>query len=310
VSKSLNLPARVKVVEVGPRDGLQNEPDPIPTPTKVEFIDRLSETGLSCIEVTSFVSPRWIPQLADATDVYTHITRKENIVYPVLVPNERGMERALAADAKTIAIFNAASNTFNQKNINASIEDAFKRLKIVAAIAQRENIAIRGYVSCVLGCPYEGAIDPQTVSRVASEMFELGCYEISLGDTIGIGTPQRARAMLDTVARELSLDKLAVHFHDTRGQALANVLACLEYGVTTVDSSVAGLGGCPYAEGASGNLATEDLVYMLHGMNIETGIDLDALIAAGRFITEKMGREPASRLGRLPKGGRAPRYTT
>ncbi|MDH3646704.1 MAG: hydroxymethylglutaryl-CoA lyase [Gammaproteobacteria bacterium] len=306
----MNLPGRVTVVEVGPRDGLQNEPEPVATPIKIEFVNRLSDTGLSCIEVSSFVSPAWIPQLADATDVYTHIEQKKDVVYPVLVPNERGMERALEAGAKTIAIFNAASETFNQKNINASIAKAFQRLEKVAAVATSENIAIRGYVSCVLGCPYEGAIDPATVGIVARDLFQLGCYEISLGDTIGIGTPLRARRLLDAVTQHIGLDQVAVHFHDTRGQALANVLACLEYGVTTVDASVAGLGGCPYAEGASGNLATEDLVYMLHGMEIETGIDLDLLIAAGRFITKTMGREPASRLGRLPKGRRQPRYTT
>jgi len=310
VNKGLNLPERVKVVEVGPRDGLQNEPDPVATATKVAFINRLSNTGLSCIEVSSFVSPRWIPQLADATEVYTHIEQKTDVSYPVLVPNERGMERALKAGVKVIAIFNAASEAFNQKNINASIAKAFQRLEKVADIAKNENIAIRGYVSCVLGCPYEGAIDPQTVGTVARDLYQLGCYEISLGDTIGIGTPLRARKMLDVVTQHVAVNKLAVHFHDTRGQALANVLACLDYGITTVDASVAGLGGCPYAEGASGNLATEDLVYMLHGMEIETGIDLELLIAAGRFITKTMGREPASRMGRLPKGRRQPRYTT
>lgn len=306
----MSLPGRVKVVEVGARDGLQNEPDPVPTPTKVEFINRLSATGLSCIEATSFVSPRWIPQLADATEVYTHIEQKPGVTYPVLVPNERGMERALEAGATTIAIFNAASDAFNRRNINATIDEAFRRLEVVAAIARQEKIAMRGYVSCVLGCPYQGNISPGQVSQVASDMYDLGCYEISLGDTIGIGTPKKAREMLDAVAARIGIDNVAVHFHDTRGQALANVLACLEHGVATVDASVAGLGGCPYAEGASGNLATEDLVYMLHGMDIETGIDLDRLIAAGRFITGAMGRKPASRLGRLPDARREPRYST
>ncbi len=310
MSFSLTLPDRVKVVEVGARDGLQNEPDPVPAPTKVEFIDRLSGTGLACIEATSFVSPTWIPQLADAGEVFRAITRKPGVSYPVLVPNERGMERALEAGADTIAIFNAASDSFNRKNINASIDDAFKRLARVAEIAQAENVAIRGYVSCVLGCPYEGEIDYGVVARVAATMDAMGCYEISLGDTIGVGTPLRACRMLEAVVRDVSLDKLAVHFHDTRGQALANVLASLEFGVRTVDASVAGLGGCPYAEGASGNLATEDLVYMLHGMEIDTGIDLEALIAAGRYITGQMGRAPASRLGRLPEGRRRHRYTT
>lgn len=306
----MKLPRRVKVVEVGARDGLQNEADPVPTPTKVELINRLSATGLSCIEATSFVSPRWIPQLADAAEVFTRIDRRPGVTYPVLVPNERGMERALEAGATTVAIFNAASDAFNRRNINASIDEAFKRLEVVAAIATRENVAMRGYVSCVLGCPYEGAVSPARVSRVALQMFELGCYEISLGDTIGIGTPEKAQEMLAAVAEKIDIDKLAVHFHDTRGQALANVLACLEFGAATVDASVAGLGGCPYAEGASGNLATEDLVYMLHGMDIDTGIDLDALIAAGQFITGAMGRKPASRLGRLPEKRRNPRYST
>lgn len=310
MSTEPQYPQSVKVVEVGARDGLQNEPDPVPTPTKVDFINQLSATGLRCIEVTSFVSPTWIPQLADATDVYTSIDRKKNIEYPVLVPNERGMERALEAGVSSIAIFNAASETFNRKNINASIAEAFERLEIVANMAQQENVAIRGYVSCVLGCPYEGHIAPEAVSQVAREMHALGCYEISLGDTIGIGTPLEARRLLDAVARDVPLEDLAVHFHDTRGQALANVLACLEGGVATIDASVGGLGGCPYAEGASGNLATEDLVYMLNGMGIETGIDIDSLIAAGRFISRALGREPASRMGRVPAGKRQPRYST
>lgn len=310
MSRELQLPDRVNIVEVGPRDGLQNESNPVPTPTKVDFINQLSASGLSCIEVTSFVSPKWIPQLADASEVYKNIDHKKGVNYPVLVPNERGMERALEAGVKTIAIFNAASETFNQKNINATIADTFRRLETVVTMAKKENITIRGYVSCVLGCPYEGNIKPEAVSIVARDMHALGCYEISLGDTIGIGTPLRACRLLEAVSCHVALDELAVHFHDTRGQALANVLACLEYGVTTVDASAGGLGGCPYAEGASGNLATEDLVYMLHGMGIQTGVDLDGLIAAGRFISQSMGREPASRMGRLPRGKRQPHYST
>lgn len=307
---SSQFPAHVRIVEVGPRDGLQNESDPVPTPTKVEFIDRLSRTGLPVIEASSFVSPRWIPQLADAAEVYASIRRREGVLYPVLVPNEQGMTRALEAGVETIAVFTAASETFNQRNINASIAAALKRLETVATIARAENIAMRGYVSCVLGCPYEGTVELDTVAAVARDLHDLGCYEISLGDTIGVGTPIDARRMVERVARDIDITKLAVHFHDTRGQALANVFACLPAGIATVDGSVAGLGGCPYADGASGNLATEDLVYMLHGMGIETGVDLDALISAGRFICAAMGREPASRLGRIPRNRRAPRYST
>lgn len=304
------LPSAVRVVEVGPRDGLQNETEPVPTPVKIEFIDKLTGAGLPVIEASSFVSPRWIPQLADAAEVYSGIRRATGVTYPVLVPNEQGMARALEAGVDTIAVFVAASETFNQRNINTSLSGAMQRLEQVADIATRERIAVRGYVSCVLGCPYEGTVALSTVATVARELHELGCYEISLGDTIGVGTPMAARAMVEAVAREVDVAELAVHFHDTRGQALANVLACLPMGIATVDGSVAGLGGCPYADGASGNLATEDLVYMLHGMGIETGIDLDALISAGRFICAAMGRTPASRLGRIPRSRRAPRYST
>ncbi len=306
----MKLPRKVKVVEVGPRDGLQNEPDPVPTPTKVEFIDRLTRTGLRCIEPSSFVSPRWIPQLADAAEVLANIQRGPGVTYPVLVPNEQGMQRALDAGVDTVAVFIAATETFNQRNINASSREAMERLRKVAVMADANGVAMRGYVSCVLGCPYEGMVEHATVAAVARDLYELGCYEVSLGDTIGVGTPVAAVNMATAVARGVPLERLAVHFHDTRGQALANVLACLQLGITTVDASVAGLGGCPYADGASGNLATEDLVYMLHGMGIETGIDLDALIAAGRYICAAMGRQPASRLGLIPRSRRAPRFTT
>lgn len=306
----MRLPTEVKVVEVGPRDGLQNEADPVPTPTKIEFIDRLSRTGLRCIEPTSFVSPRWIPQLADAADVVAGIHPGQGITYPVLVPNKQGMQRALDAGVDTIAVFIAATETFNQRNINASTAIAMQRLTEVVDIARDNRVAVRGYVSCVLGCPYEGAVERSNVVAIAADLYAMGCYEISLGDTIGVGTPRAARELVELTSQRIPVQQLAVHFHDTRGQALANVLACLHSGIAVVDASVAGLGGCPYADGASGNLATEDLVYMLHGMGIDTGIDLDALIAAGRFICAAMGRSPASRMGVIPRSRRAPRYST
>lgn len=293
-----SYPQRVKVVEVGPRDGLQNEPTPIDTDTKVEFINRLSDTGLSVIEATSFVSPKWVPQLADADEVMARITRKTDVSYPVLVPNIKGLERAFAAGVKEIAVFSAASEAFSQKNTNCSIDESIERFRPVIARAQEEGVRVRGYISCVLGCPYEGAVDPQRVAAVARQLYGLGCYEISLGDTIGIGTPLQARDLVATVARVVPMEHLAVHFHDTRGQALANILACLELGVSVVDSSVGGLGGCPYASGATGNVATEDVLYMLHGMDIETGVDMDRLIEVGRFISTRLGRETQSRVAR------------
>ena len=293
-----SYPQRVKVVEVGPRDGLQNEPTPIDTDTKVEFINRLSDTGLSVIEATSFVSPKWVPQLADADEVMARITRKTDVSYPVLVPNIKGLERAFAAGVKEIAVFSAASEAFSQKNTNCSIDESIERFRPAIARAQEEGVRVRGYISCVLGCPYEGAVDPQRVAAVARQLYGLGCYEISLGDTIGIGTPLQARDLVATVARVVPMEHLAVHFHDTRGQALANILACLELGVSVVDSSVGGLGGCPYASGATGNVATEDVLYMLHGMDIETGVDMDRLIEVGRFISTRLGRETQSRVAR------------
>ena len=293
-----SYPQRVKVVEVGPRDGLQNEPTPIDTDTKVEFINRLSDTGLSVIEATSFVSPKWVPQLADADEVMARITRKTDVSYPVLVPNIKGLERAFAAGVKEIAVFSAASEAFSQKNTNCSIDESIERFRPAIARAQEEGVRVRGYISCVLGCPYEGAVDPQRVAAVARQLYGLGCYEISLGDTIGIGTPLQARDMVATVARVVPIEHVAVHFHDTRGQALANILACLELGVSVVDSSVGGLGGCPYASGATGNVATEDVLYMLHGMDIETGVDMDRLIEVGRFISTRLGRETQSRVAR------------
>jgi hydroxymethylglutaryl-CoA lyase len=291
------IPGRVRVVEVGPRDGLQNEKLPVPTKMKIELIERLASAGLPAVEATSFVSPRWIPQLADAEDVLSGLDRRDGTEYPVLVPNLEGLDRAIAAGAREIAVFTAASEAFNQKNINVGIEESLQRVRAVSRRAGSAGLRVRGYISCVLGCPYQGEVAIAEVVAVAERLVEAGCYEVSLGDTIGAGTPIRARALVRTVAESVGLERLAVHFHDTRGQALANVFACLESGVGTVDASVAGLGGCPYARGATGNVATEDLIYMLHGMDVETGVDLDALVDAGLFISGILGRRPASRLG-------------
>ncbi|MDQ3511935.1 MAG: hydroxymethylglutaryl-CoA lyase [Pseudomonadota bacterium] len=288
----------VRVVEVGPRDGLQNESRLIATADKIALIDRLSATGLGSIEVTSFVSPKWVPQLSDAADVVAGITRKPGVHYPVLVPNEQGYDRALAAGVEEIAVFSAASEAFNQKNINASIEQSLARFAPIMQRAQQDGVRVRGYVSTVLGCPYQGRVPLEDVVRVAQKLHEMGCYEISLGDTIGVGTPHQARAMLRAVAGQVPMDALAVHFHDTYGQALANVLACLEEGVRVVDAAVAGVGGCPYARGASGNLASEDLVYMLHGMDIQTGIDLPLLARTGQWLAALLGRETGSKVGK------------
>lgn len=298
-------PRHVKLVEVGPRDGLQNEPALIETRAKVELINRLSHTGLRTIEATSFVSPKWVPQLADAEKVLTQITRKEGVVYPVLVPNMSGLERALGVGAEEIAVFTAVSETFSQKNTNCSIAESIERFKPVIARAHAESLRVRAYISCVLGCPYEGAVDPARVAKLAHQLYELGCYEISLGDTIGVGTPRQAAAMVASVAAFVPIEHLAAHFHDTRGQALANILACLPLGVSVIDASVSGLGGCPYANGATGNVATEDVVYMLQGMDIETGVDLDKLIEASVFISDKLGRDSQSRVTRAQVGVRS-----
>ena len=295
-----DYPQSVKIVEVGPRDGLQNEPEPIPTQTKLELIQRLADTGLPVVEATSFVHPKWVPQLADAADVLAGLDARPGTRYPVLVPNAKGMERAVAAGVAEIAVFTAASESFNRKNINASIEESLERFAPVLETAREQGMAVRGYVSCVLGCPYEGAIRPEAVADVSARLVEMGCYEISLGDTIGSGTPRAAVAMLDAVATRVPMEQLAVHFHDTRGQALANILACLQRGVATVDASVAGLGGCPYADGASGNVATEDVAFMLAGMGIKTGVDLAKLHATARWISGELGRDPASKLARMP----------
>jgi len=286
----------VRIVEVGPRDGLQNEKTLVPTPAKIELIDRLGATGLSTIEATSFVSPKWVPQLADAADVFTGITRKAGVRYPVLVPNELGYERARAVGADEVAVFTAASEAFNQKNINATIDESIERFRPVVERARADGVRVRGYVSTVLGCPYQGQVPVADVVRVAKRMHELGCYEISLGDTIGVGTPAKARAMLRAVATEVPMAALAVHFHDTYGQALPNLLACLEEGVRVADSSVSGTGGCPYAKGASGNVASEDVVYMLHGMGMQTGIDLDRLVETGRWLAALLGRATGSKV--------------
>ncbi len=288
----------VRIVEVGPRDGLQNEKTNVATADKIELIDRLSATGLQSIEATSFVSPKWVPQLADAAEVLAGIHRRPGVRYPVLVPNEQGYARARSAGADEIAVFTAASEEFNRRNINASIDESLQRFIPVMERARADGVAVRGYVSTVLGCPYQGEVPLADVVRVAKALHAMGCYEVSLGDTIGVGTPGKARAMLLAVAQEVPIGALAVHFHDTYGQALANILACLEEGVAVVDSAVSGTGGCPYAKGASGNVASEDVVYMLHGLGIETGIDLPALAETGRWLAALLGRETGSRVGK------------
>ena len=297
------LPASVRIVEVGPRDGLQNEKSIIPTAAKVELIDRLSATGLQCIEATSFVSPKWVPQLADAAEVMAAIERRPGVRYPVLVPNLQGYERARAAGAADIAVFTAASEAFNRRNTNAGIDESLQRFAPVMERARADGVAVRGYVSTVLGCPYQGEVPLHDVVRVARALHDMGCFEISLGDTIGVGTPGKARDMLRAVAAEVPMPALAVHFHDTDGQALANTLACLEEGVAVVDSSVSGTGGCPYAAGASGNVASEDVVYMLHGLGIETGIDLDRLVDTGRWLAALLGRASGSKVAQALPGG-------
>ena len=290
------MPAAVRIVEVGPRDGLQNEKALIPAAAKIELIDRLSATGLRSIEATSFVSPKWVPQLADAAEVFTGIRKAPGVSYTVLVPNLQGYERALAVGAKEVAVFSAASEAFNRKNINASIDESIERFLPVLERAGADGVKVRGYVSTVLGCPYQGEVPLADVVRVARRLHEAGCYEVSLGDTIGIGTPGKARAMLRAVAAEVPMAALAIHFHDTRGQALANILACLEEGVAVVDAAVSGTGGCPYAPGASGNVATEDVVYMLEGMGIATGVDLPALVDTGRWLAALLGRVSGSKV--------------
>ncbi len=292
----------VRIVEVGPRDGLQNEKTLIGTADKIALIDRLSQTGLRSIEATSFVSPKWVPQLADAAGVFAAIRRAPGVSYPVLVPNEQGYERARAVGAEEVAVFTAASEAFNRKNTNAGIDESIERFRPILQRARADGVKVRGYVSTVLGCPYQGEVPLADVVRVAQRLHALGCYEISLGDTIGVGTPHQARAMLQAVASEVPLPALAVHFHDTYGQALANILACLEEGVAVVDSAVSGTGGCPYAKGASGNVASEDVVYMLHGLGVRTGVDLEKLSDTGRWLAALLGRETGSKVTRAWSG--------
>ncbi len=288
----------IRIVEVGPRDGLQNEPQLVPATTKIALIERLAAAGLKTIEATSFVSPKWVPQMADADAVLAGLSRTEGVRYPVLVPNLQGLERALATGVQEIAVFTAASDAFNRKNINASVDESLQRLKPVAEQARAAGLKVRGYVSTVLGCPYQGEVPLREVVRVSEALLDMGCYEISLGDTIGVGTPHAARDLLRAVSAAVPMAHLAVHFHDTYGQALANIYACIEAGVRVVDASVGGLGGCPYAKGATGNVATEDLVYLLDGLGLDSGIDLDALCETARWISAALGREPASHVAR------------
>jgi len=299
------MPKRVRIVEVGPRDGLQNEKAEVPTAVKLELIERLADAGLPAVEATAFVSPKWIPQMADHTEVLEGIRRKPGVSYPVLTPNLKGFQAAQAAGAAEVAVFGAASEAFSKKNINCSVAESLERFRPVAQAAIAANIRVRGYISCVLGCPYEGEIAPDKVAEVAQALHEMGCYEISLGDTIGTGTPGKTGAMIQAVARRVPMAKLAGHYHDTYGQALANIYASLELGVATFDSSVAGLGGCPYAKGASGNVATEDVVYMLDGLGIETGVDLGKLVDTGLWICGVIGKAPASKAGRAIAAKRA-----
>ena len=291
----MSFPERVKIVEVGPRDGLQNEAVTVPAETKVELVEKLADAGLSVIECGAFVSPKWVPQMATSADVYRRIEKRPGVSYPMLVPNLKGLELALEAGVVEIALFAAATETFSQKNTNCSIAESIERFEAVIAEARTAGLKIRGYVSCVLGCPYEGKVSFDTVSMITQKLLEQGCYEVSLGDTIGVGTAGEARELIEVLLKHAPVEKLAAHFHDTYGQALANIHAVLQCGVAVVDSSVAGLGGCPYAKGATGNVATEDVVYMLDGMGIETGVDMEKLLLAGQFISDFLGREPVSR---------------
>jgi hydroxymethylglutaryl-CoA lyase len=291
----------VRIVEVGPRDGLQNEPREVPIEVKLELIERLADAGLPAVEATAFVSPKWVPQMADHTEVLERIRRKPGVDYPVLAPNLKGFEAARAAGATEVAIFGAASEAFSKKNINCSIAESLERFRPLASAAKKHGIRVRGYVSCVLGCPYEGEVAPQRVADVAAALYEMGCYEVSLGDTIGVGTPGKTKAMIEACAKRVPIGKLAGHYHDTYGQALANIYASLELGVRTFDASVAGLGGCPYAAGASGNVATEDVVYLLNGLGMRTGVDLPKLVGIGRWICGMLGREPSSKVNKAFK---------
>jgi hydroxymethylglutaryl-CoA lyase len=299
------LPASVRIVEVGPRDGLQNEKGEVPTAIKLELIERLADAGLQAVEATAFVSPKWIPQMADHTEVLERIRRKPGVSYPVLTPNLKGFEAAKAAGATEVAVFGAASEAFSKKNINCSVAESLERVRPVVDAAMAANIRVRGYISCVVGCPYQGDVKPQMVAEVARALYDMGCYEVSLGDTTGVGTPGKTQAMIEACTKYVPADKLAGHYHDTYGQALANIYASMELGVATFDSSVSGLGGCPYAKGASGNVATEDVVYMLQGLGIGTGIDLDKVVETGAWISSILKREPGSKAGRAIAAKRA-----
>ena len=297
----MNLPKRVRLVEVGPRDGLQNEARPVPVDVKVELIDRLTAAGHTTVEAGSFVSPKWVPQMASTDAVMARIKRKAGVSYPVLVPNKLGMNGAIEAKCEEVAVFTAASEAFCKANTNCTIDESFERFAPVIEAAQRHNIRVRGYVSVVAGCPYSGDVDPRIVADVSERLFRMGCYEVSLGDSIGVGTPAKCVAMIDAVAERMPREKIAAHFHDTYGQSLANILAVMERGITVFDTAVGGLGGCPYAKGASGNVGTEDVLYLLNGLGIEHGVDLDAIAATGRFICEALGRQPASKVAQALK---------
>ncbi len=291
-----SLPKRVKIVDVSPRDGLQNEKQTVPLEVKLQLIARLVAAGVKMIEAASFVSPKWVPRMADSAEVMQRVVRQSDVTYTALVPNMKGLEAALAVGCEEVAVFGAASETFSHKNINCSIAESLDRFRPVVDAAKSNGVRVRGYVSCVLGCPYEGEVPPETVAEVASALYDMGCYEVSLGDTIGKGTPSNAQAMIAACATRIPMEKLAGHYHDTYGMAAANIFASLQLGVSVFDSSVAGLGGCPYSPGASGNVATEDVVYLLNGLGIETGIDLGKLAEAGRYISDQLGRASASRV--------------
>ncbi|WP_016855343.1 hydroxymethylglutaryl-CoA lyase [Halomonas smyrnensis] len=293
----MTFPTHVRLVEVGPRDGLQNEPEAIDTGTKLALIDRLGAAGITHIEAASFVSPRWVPQMADHREVMHGLRRHQGVTYSALTPNLKGLETALECGVDEVAVFGAASEAFSRKNINCSVAESLERFAPVLERAREANVRVRGYVSCVLGCPYEGEIAPARVAEVARALHEMGCYEVSLGDTIGTGTPLKAKRMLEAVARAVPLERLGAHFHDTYGQALANLYAVLEEGIAVIDSSVAGLGGCPYAKGASGNVASEDVVYLLNGLGIAHGVDLEKLAATGSWITRAIDRPNRSKAG-------------
>lgn len=295
---STAFPSEVRIVEVGPRDGLQNETEIVPAAIKAELIDRLTAAGARTIEAGSFVSPKWVPQMADTAEVLSLVHRKAGVGYPVLVPNMKGLEAAIASGVEEVAVFAAASEAFSKRNINCSIAESLERFQPVMEEAARRGLKVRGYVSCVLGCPYQGEVPLADVAMVSRRLLDMGCYEISLGDTIGVGTPLKAVRMVEAVMEDVPIEQIALHFHDTYGQALANIYACLGLGVSVIDAAVGGLGGCPYAKGATGNVATEDLVYMLDGMGIATGIDLAALTDTARFIAAAIDKAPASHLAR------------